>query len=141
MATRKTTGRSTTRASSGRATTSRASTRGTSARSTTARAKTTTRRATGTSSRTGTVKARSTASARQVKASTGGMTVQEAGRKGGMIGGRKGGETVLRERGPQFYSEIGKKGGARVRELIERAKMLEAGEMPTTTRRRRSTSR
>jgi general stress protein YciG len=70
------------------------------------------------------------------------MTVQEAGRKGGMIGGRKGGETVLRERGPQFYSEIGKKGGARVRELIERAKLLEAEEAATaTTRRRRTTSR
>ena len=67
------------------------------------------------------------------------MTVREAGRKGGMIGGRKGGETVLRERGPQFYSEIGKKGGARVRELIARAKELEAGETPT--RRRRTTSR
>ncbi|HEY0840635.1 MAG TPA: hypothetical protein VGD74_10655 [Vulgatibacter sp.] len=68
------------------------------------------------------------------------MTVQEAGRKGGMIGGRKGGQTVLRERGPQFYSEIGKKGGARVRELIERAKAMEA-EMPTRSRTTRSRSR
>ena len=65
------------------------------------------------------------------------MTVQEAGRKGGMIGGRKGGETVLRERGPQFYSEIGKKGGQRVRELIEAAKLLEAGMAP----KRRTTKR
>ena len=68
--------------------------------------------------------------------------MQEAGRKGGLIGGRKGGQTVLRERGPQFYSEIGKKGGARVRELIQRAKELEEAEAAaTTTRRRRTTSR
>lgn len=62
-----------------------------------------------------------------------------------MIGGRKGGQTVLRERGPQFYSEIGKKGGQRVRELIARAKELEAQEAETSTRktssRRRTTSR
>ena len=32
--------------------------------------------------------------------SGGGMTVEEAGRKGG--------ETVLRERGPEFFSQIGK---------------------------------
>jgi len=64
----------------------------------------------------------------------GGMTVQEAGRKGGEKVarerghefyeeiGRKGGETVARERGPGFYSEIGHKGGQRVRELIEEGK-------------------
>lgn len=44
----------------------------------------------------------------------GGMTVEEAGRKGG--------ETVLRERGPEFFSQIGKKGGNKVRELIEAGK-------------------
>nr|PZM94186.1 MAG: Em GEA1 (EM1) [Pseudomonadota bacterium] len=65
------------------------------------------------------------------------MTVREAGRKGGLIGGRKGGQTVLRERGPQFYSEIGKKGGQRVRELIALAKEIEAKE-PSTKRGRRT---
>jgi general stress protein YciG len=48
----------------------------------------------------------------------GGMTVREAGRKGGLIGGKKGGETVKRERGVEFYQEIGRKGGQRVRDLI-----------------------
>jgi general stress protein YciG len=46
------------------------------------------------------------------------MTVREAGRKGGLIGGKKGGETVKRERGVEFYQEIGRKGGQRVRDLI-----------------------
>lgn len=71
----------------------------------------------------------------------GGMTVQEAGRKGGEKVarerghefyeeiGRKGGETVSRERGPEFYSEIGhkggEKGGQRVKELIEEGKKSE----------------
>lgn len=44
----------------------------------------------------------------------GGLTVQEAGRKGG--------ETVLRERGPEFFAEIGKKGGQKVRDLINAGK-------------------
>ena len=43
-----------------------------------------------------------------------GMTVSEAGRKGGI--------TVRDERGHAFYEEIGKKGGQKVRELIERGK-------------------
>jgi general stress protein YciG len=47
------------------------------------------------------------------------MTVREAGRKGGLIGGRKGGETVKAERGIAFYQQIGRKGGQKVRELIE----------------------
>jgi hypothetical protein len=47
-------------------------------------------------------------------ASRGGMTVQEAGRKGG--------ETVRNERGPGFFSEIGRKGGQKVRELINAGK-------------------
>ncbi len=42
------------------------------------------------------------------------MTVSEAGRKGGI--------TVRDERGHAFYEEIGRKGGQRVRELIERGK-------------------
>jgi general stress protein YciG len=46
------------------------------------------------------------------------MTVREAGRKGGLIGGRKGGLTVKAERGREFYQEIGRKGGQRVRDLI-----------------------
>lgn len=47
------------------------------------------------------------------------MTVAEAGRKGGLIGGKKGGETVKAERGIEYYREIGRKGGQRVKELIE----------------------
>ncbi len=46
--------------------------------------------------------------------SRGGMTVQEAGRKGG--------KTVLQQRGPEFFSEIGRKGGQKVRELINAGK-------------------
>jgi len=55
------------------------------------------------------------------------MTVQEAGRKGGLIGGRKGGETVKAERGVAFYQEIGRKGGQRVRALIEAGKAAMEG--------------
>jgi general stress protein YciG len=44
----------------------------------------------------------------------GGMTVAEAGRKGGI--------KVASERGRAFYEEIGKKGGQKVRELIEQGK-------------------
>ena len=51
----------------------------------------------------------------------GGMTVREAGRKGG--------ETTARTHGHEFYEEIGKKGGERggprVRELIEKGKRQE----------------
>ncbi len=43
-----------------------------------------------------------------------GMTVSEAGRKGGIA--------VRDERGHAFYEEIGKKGGQKVRELIQRGK-------------------
>src|SRR2546429_6506872 len=39
----------------------------------------------------------------------GGMTVREAGRKGGLIGGRKGGLAVKAERGREFYQEIGRR--------------------------------
>lgn len=49
----------------------------------------------------------------------GAMTVREAGRKGG--------QTTSREHGPEFYHEIGTKGGQRVRELIERGKQSEGG--------------
>jgi len=67
-----------------------------------------------------------------------GMTVSEAGRKGGSTtakryghefyqeigtkGGKKGGQTTLERYGPQFYEEIGRKGGAKVRTLINEAK-------------------
>ena len=66
----------------------------------------------------------------------GGMTVAEAGRKGGVKVaqergrafyeqiGRKGGETVKAERGHEFYSQIGHKGGQKVRELIEQGKRM-----------------
>ena len=49
----------------------------------------------------------------------GGMTVREAGRRGGEQGGRKGGETTRDRYGHEFYEEIGRKGGSRVRDLIE----------------------
>ncbi len=52
----------------------------------------------------------------------GGMTVSEAGRKGGQLGGRKGGETTRDRYGHEFYEEIGKKGGHKVRDLIEEGK-------------------
>ena len=46
--------------------------------------------------------------------SGGGMTVAEAGRKGG--------QKVRDERGHEFYEEIGRKGGQKVRQLIEAGK-------------------
>jgi len=46
------------------------------------------------------------------------MSVREAGRLGGLKGGRKGGLAVKAERGVEFFQEIGKLGGERVRELI-----------------------
>ena len=61
----------------------------------------------------------------------GGMTVREAGRLGGLLGGRKGGLTVKAERGVEFYQEIGKLGGQRVRDLIA------AGRKATERSRRR----
>jgi len=57
----------------------------------------------------------------------GGMTVREAGRLGGLIGGRKGGLAVKAERGVGFYQEIGKLGGQRVRDLIAAGKKAERG--------------
>jgi len=47
------------------------------------------------------------------------MTVQEAGKKGG--------QTTSREHGPEFYHDIGTKGGHRVRDLIEKGKESEGG--------------
>lgn len=70
----------------------------------------------------------------------GGMTVKDAGRRGGERGGqttrerygtefyreigRRGGETVREVRGREFYEDIGRKGGRKVRELIAAAKKL-----------------
>ncbi|RJQ31260.1 MAG: Em GEA1 (EM1) [Actinobacteria bacterium] len=47
-------------------------------------------------------------------AQKGGMTVQEAGRKGG--------KTTSKKYGPEFYEEIGHKGGQKVKSLIEKGK-------------------
>lgn len=53
---------------------------------------------------------------------TGQMTVQEAGHLGGEKGGKKGGETVKKKYGPEFYSDIGHKGGeVRGRQIHEAA--------------------
>ncbi len=46
------------------------------------------------------------------------MTVQEAGRKGGM--------KTAQTHGKDFYEEIGHKGGQRVKELIEEGKRSKA---------------
>ena len=50
-------------------------------------------------------------------ANKGKMTVGEAGRKGG--------KSTLKKYGPEFYEEIGKKGGQKVRKLIEQGKALQ----------------
>jgi general stress protein YciG len=47
------------------------------------------------------------------------MTVKEAGRKGG--------NTTKERHGPGYYENIGKKGGQKVRELIERGKKATSG--------------
>ena len=48
----------------------------------------------------------------------GGMTVREAGQKGG--------ETVKRKYGPEFYEQIGRKGGEATKQLIEAGKAAAA---------------
>lgn len=48
----------------------------------------------------------------------------EIGHKGGQIGGQKGGNATKEKYGSPFYSKIGKKGGNRVRELIEAGKKV-----------------
>ena len=52
--------------------------------------------------------------------SGGGMTVREAGRKGG--------EVTAQRHGPQFYEEIGRKGGQKVKQLIEQGKRAQQGQ-------------
>ncbi|MGA9140916.1 MAG: Stress-induced bacterial acidophilic repeat motif protein [Methanocella sp. PtaU1.Bin125] len=39
--------------------------------------------------------------------------------------GRRGGNTTKERHGPEFYRDIGHKGGQKVRELIERGKSAE----------------
>lgn len=68
----------------------------------------------------------------------GGMTVREAGRKGGRATkarhgpefyqtiGRSGGETTKLRHGPDFYVKIGKKGGQRMRQLIAKGRRASA---------------
>jgi len=50
----------------------------------------------------------------------GGMTVREAGRKGG--------EVTAQRHGPQFYEEIGRKGGQKVKQLIEQGKRAQGNQ-------------
>ena len=52
------------------------------------------------------------------------MTVREAG----LLGGQKGGEATARTHGHEFYSEIGHKGGEKVRELVKKGEEMEANE-------------
>jgi general stress protein YciG len=71
------------------------------------------------------------------KEKKGGMTVREAGHKGGEKTaethgkefyeeiGKKGGEKVAEEKGPEFYSKIGHKGGEKVRELVKKGEEAE----------------
>ncbi|MFC2972236.1 Em GEA1 (EM1) [Azotobacter bryophylli] len=54
------------------------------------------------------------------KSKKGSMSVSEAGKMGG--------ETRKNQLGPEGYSELGKKGGQRVRELIEEGKNSENSE-------------
>ena len=65
------------------------------------------------------------------RAAEGAMSVREAGRLGGLKGGRKGGLAVKAERGVEFFQEIGRLGGRRVRDLI-------AAGLKATERQRKS---
>ncbi len=57
----------------------------------------------------------------QKRATAKGFTKRSV-KKGGKIGGKKGGTTTKERYGEGFYEEIGRKGGQKVRELIERGK-------------------
>jgi uncharacterized protein len=54
------------------------------------------------------------------------MTVAEAGRKGG--------EQTALTHGPKFYARIGRKGGQRVRDLVQRGKRTVKGTVRSTAR-------
>lgn len=56
------------------------------------------------------------------EADRGGMSVRDAGRRGG--------EARREQLGSAGYSELGHKGGQRVRELVEAGKRAEEGEEP-----------
>jgi len=56
------------------------------------------------------------------------MTVREAGHKGG--------STTKQRYGEGFYEEIGRKGGQKVRELINRGKAAMAESKTTTSRKK-----
>ncbi|RJQ31259.1 MAG: hypothetical protein C4562_06345 [Actinobacteria bacterium] len=47
---------------------------------------------------------------------------EKIGQKGGKIGGPKGGQTTKNKYGRGFYEEIGHKGGQKVRDLINKGK-------------------
>jgi hypothetical protein len=55
-------------------------------------------------------------------AKRGTMTVREAGRRGGIAGGKKGGLATKQKYGHEFYIAIGRKGGRKVRRLIQAGK-------------------
>jgi uncharacterized protein len=75
-------------------------------------------------------------------AQNGGMSVREAGRKGGKTTrarygpeffqeiGQKGGRAVSERYSNEHFREIGRKGGRRVAELIARAKRLDSHQPP-----------
>ena len=75
-------------------------------------------------------------------APNGGMSVREAGRKGGKTTrarygpeffqeiGQKGGRAVSERYSNEHFREIGRKGGRRVAELIARAKRLDPHQPP-----------
>src|SRR3954453_15206379 len=64
----------------------------------------------------------------------GGMTGRGAGAKGRPLGGRKGCLAVKSSRGREFYQEIGRKGGQRVRDLIAAGRRTEEGRAPARRR-------
>ncbi len=66
--------------------------------------------------------AKSTRTTTTTTESKGQMTVAEAGRRGGVKGGR----IVAQKYGHEHFEEIGRKGGRKVAELIERGKRASA---------------
>ena len=67
---------------------------------------------------------------------TSGAGRRSAGRKGGRsAAGRKGGQATLRNRGPEFYSEIGRKGGRSRSRNASRSSTARTGGRGKTSRR------